>query len=235
MTIVRTHFLAPRGMSVVQADAAAEKRHTSALVSDTVNRGKRDVCELLYSQAESLLTRVVIRLAGEGPHLVRFLSLGTGEAGRHIAQAFCKVAAEVFGNILFADFRLEGAGRTDPGHAVVHDAEVPRLFYGRLSASSLDIVRRGRLALLDGAHREEGRYDMLVIDMPYDSGQTEIQTMSPIFTTTVLVAAAGYTPYRQIRRAYETVHGAGGHVLGVALMASSEPAWLRRWFQYDTM
>ncbi len=181
--------------------------------------------ELPTVAAQSLLAAVLGRLPGKRPHLLQFLSFDHGPAVE-ITRAFCVAAAERVGRVLQAEFLpdalVAGCDR------IVPDSAVARLYHGRISLCSLDVVRHGRSALLQAVDADSDDYDMVVADVRYTNGSIKDNNLSSAFNGTIFVVRAGMTTLSEVRNAASAVQHAGGLVVGAVLAdVPLKPSWLR--------
>ncbi len=182
--------------------------------------------DALMPQARLLLARVVARLPSRTPHLVQLLSFD-GLCGSRAASAFCHAAAEELGAVLQAEPVLAKVDEICSGQVISPDGAVPNLFHGRLTIRAVDLVRRGRAALLQAGEIDLGNYEMVVVDFPCLGDSLEHAMIASIFGGTVLVAKAGATTGPQLRAAARAVQQAGGLVLGIVLLqVPRRPSWI---------
>jgi hypothetical protein len=176
--------------------------------------------------ARALLAGIVARLPGRGPKMLQFLSFEPAPPN-DVGREFCVAAACDLGDVL--QVGLGGHGLDARTEGIFPDAAVARLYHRRLHLCPLEVLRRGRAALLTAIDAGDDIFEMVVFESRYTEDGLGNTILASAFTGTVLVAQAGMTPLPQLARAAAAVQQAGGLLLGAVLTdCPQRPAWLRR-------
>ena len=132
----------------------------------------------------------------------------------------------MFKTVLLAEADIPTARRHDQAGDILPDAAVSGLYYGRISAASIDFGRPGLSSLSQAARQAGLSVDLTVIDMSDDASGLVAHMARIACSGTVLVAQGGIVTKRQLRAAAAAIEADGGAIIGAVLVNPCPVLWL---------